>query len=483
MSLVEQAVTVCNTIRPIQTNGWPIFRLDCPDDAIFYTPGYLGLVNLPDAEQFEMMLASPEDDFKQPTLAKLRDTLVHKAEAAVAARRRWQTAPFSPECLTLYLTNQCNLACSYCYADAGPHTTQKLDMKTIRAAAKLVAQSCREKNCAFTTVFHGGGEPTLDRDFAEQVLTMLDEISQAYQVPIFRYIATNGAMSRAKAMWLARHFDLVGLSCDGPPDIQNDQRPNWSGGGTSHLVEQTAQILHQQDCRFQVRVTLTKKSLPRLVEIVDYLGRQLSPAAIHLEPLYQGGRAGETINFKTEDAPDFVALFLQARTRAAQYNVPVAYAGSRLDAIHGPYCQIFRDVLNLIPGGAATACFKITTATQASQNQLAIGSLHRALETFTINYQAIEDLRRSLIATSRACSSCFNQFHCVGECPDRCLLTETNLFKPNLQGPGFRCRIQKTLAMTTLLETADMLRDRMSSNHTANGRQTDYGYTRGTSIV
>jgi uncharacterized protein len=479
MSLVQGAFEACQKVRPIQPSKRPIFRLDCPDDAIFFTPGYLGLVCLPDADQFERMLTIPRYGFEQPALVELRGALVHQAEAAMTTRRRWQTAPFRPECLTLYLSNQCNLRCLYCYADAGPHASLNLEINTIRSAASLVAKSCREKNCVFTIVFHGGGEPALDRDFAEQVLTMLDEVAQAYQVPTFRYVATNGAISKDKAIWLARRFDLVGLSCDGPPDIQNYQRPGWGGGETAHLVEQIADVLHEQGCRFHVRTTITKMTLHRQVEIVDYLCRQLSPSAIHLEPLYHGDAA----KFDPTDAADFVAQFLQAQARAAQDNVPLLYAGSRLNSIYGPYCQIFRDVLNLVPGGIATACFKATTATEASQNRVVIGDLNRESGQFVVNDQAIEDLRQSLIPTSSACLSCFNQFHCVGECPDRCLLVGTDLPGPDLYRPGFRCRIQKALAMVTLLETAEKLRAEISGNVSTDERKSNYGYAYGTPVV
>ncbi len=483
MSVAKRAIEASCHIKPVQANGWPIFRLDCPDDTIFYTPGYLGLVSLRDADQFEMMLTTSRDNFGHPTLVELRDTLIHKAETTVATRHHWQTAPFYPECLTLYLTNQCNLRCLYCYANASPHSSPKLKLKTIRAAAKLVAKSCKEKNCTFTTVFHGGGEPTLDRDFAEQVLTILDEVAQDYAVSTFYYIATNGVMSKNKARWLARHFDMIGLSCDGPPDIQNNQRPTWGGGETAHLIEQTAQILHKQGRQFHVRVTITKMTMKRQAEIADYVCRQLSPTAIHLEPLYYGGRAANTSNFEPADAIEFVDHFWQARARAAQYRIPLVYAGSRLDSIHGPYCQIFRHVLNLVPGGVATACFKVTTAQQATQRGTAIGTLNEENGQFIINHQTIEMLRQSLAPISNACHHCFNQFHCVGECPGHCLLAETNLTEPNLHRPGFRCQTQKMLAMSTLLETADRLRAKNSDTVFTNGNKTKHRYAWETSIV
>jgi len=66
---------------------------------------------------------------------------------------------------------------------------------------------------------------------------------------------------------------------------------------------------------------------------VDYLCRQLAPTAIHLEPVYVGGRAGEIAAFEPDDALNFVAHFLQARHTAAQAKIPLLYAGSRLNTV------------------------------------------------------------------------------------------------------------------------------------------------------
>ncbi len=470
MELIERAFVACDIIRPIRSGGLPVFRLDRFNDTIFYAPGYVGLVPLSQADQFETMIATSDSS----SLAGLGRRLQKQATAAMATRQRWQTASFRPECLTLYLSNQCNLCCSYCYANATPVPTLNLELNVIRAAARLVAESCHQKNCPFTLVLHGGGEPTLDKDLVEQVLRIHDEVARECQVSTFRYIATNGVMPADKARWLAQCFDRVGLSCDGPADIQNQQRPRWRGGPTSPLVEQTARILRDQGCPFEVRGTVTRLTVQRQSEIVDYLGQQLLPAAIHMEPVYAGGRAGQAVAFEAADAADFVTHFWLARRRAARLNIPLLYAGSRLGTIHGPYCQLFRNVLHLIPGGVATACFKVTTSFQANQAGVIIGGWDKNTSSFILDEPADRTLRQTLTTPAYAsCRHCFNQFHCVGECPDHCGLAATQLSSAVVTEPGFRCRVQKALAMTTLLETVDTLSTPELTSNRRNGNHAD----------
>jgi hypothetical protein len=220
-------------------------------------------------------------------------------------------------------------------------------------------------------------------------------------------------------------------------------------------------------------------TITRQAEIVDYLCQQLSPQAIHLEPVYRGGRANKATPFEPEDAVDFLGHFLQAKSKAAAYNIPLLYAGSRLDSIHGPYCHIFRNVLNLVPGGVATACFKATTSDQAHQGGWVIGAANEELEQFTLYPERINNLRHSLLSSSSACHTCFNQLHCVGECPDRCLLGGSPFSKADSDQRGFRCQLQKTVTMATLLETAERLR----SDITPEKRNSNDGYACGTPII
>ena len=96
-------------------------------------------------------------------------------------------------------------------------------------AAELVAKNCRRKEHRFYVAFHGGGEPTLHEERLKQSLERVETVARDQRVELFRYIATNGVMPGSTALWLSSHFDLVGLSCDGPPHIQNHQRPIWGG--------------------------------------------------------------------------------------------------------------------------------------------------------------------------------------------------------------------------------------------------------------
>jgi hypothetical protein len=129
------------------------------------------------------------------------------------------------------------------------------------------------------------------------------------------------------------------------------------------------------------------------------------------------------------------------------------FSGSRPDTIHGPYCHIFRDTINLVPGGVATACFKVTDAGQVEKKGAVVGALDRGSGRFEVDHGRVRELRELVGTVPARCADCFNRYHCVRECPDLCPLDGDD----GASDPGFRCLMAKALTYATLRETAEKL--------------------------
>ncbi len=426
----------------------PIFRLDAFGRSLFYTPGYVVAVESARANAFAATLDSA-------AVTGLAEKLRQHARQAQIAWQEHLRRPFYPLCLTLYLNNECNLACGYCYSESTPpgRSAARLDPASVRAAARLVARNCAEQNRPLIAVFHGGGEPTLHQRQVQLFLNIIDQAAAADGIQAFKYIATNGVMPAQKAAWIARQFDLVGLSCDGPADIQQVNRPLRNGQTSTHFVERAAEIFHKARRPFRVRVTIPPDSMRRQAEIAKYVCDQLQPTEIEVEPVYRGGRSSQTSIFAVEQAILFVDEFLKAREIARQYGILWHTSGSRMNEIHGPYCNIFRNVLHLTPGGVATACFKAVDAPQAHQRGVVIGNLNHVTGEFDIDNDQVIKLQQAMEQEPALCLSCINRFHCVRNCPDLCPVDQSAV----LDGLTFRCLAQKLLAEKLLLESAASL--------------------------
>ncbi|HEU4882344.1 MAG TPA: hypothetical protein VFT45_08870 [Longimicrobium sp.] len=436
----------------------PIFRLGDGAGAILYTPGHAVRLSRERADALEAAFAGRSTAEGGGT-ARLAERLLGLAAAAAARYRALAERPFEPECLTLYLGNECNLRCAYCYstdrtgeararalpvlgrpaaASRGARWTV-LEPRVVAAAAAFVARACAAKRMRMTVVVHGGGEPTVHWTRLREVVGLTRTAAARHGVGWWGYIATNGVFGSAKARWLGQEFDLRGLSCDGPPDIQDRQRPG-ARRPTSAAVEETSRAWRAMGAAFTVRATITPGSVRRQPEICAYAAGRLGAREVVFEPVYRPGSARQEI-FRPEDAEEFAAYFLAAERTAQTLGCRLTISGVRLDEIHGPYCNVLRDVLQVTPDGVGTACFLCTGEGEGEQ-ALAIGRMEPG-GRFALDAERIGELRRAAARIPGRCQSCVNVLHCARECPDVCpaLGRDADEGAPG----GFRCRVQRLL--------------------------------------
>jgi uncharacterized protein len=409
----------------------PIFRLPFAAGAVLYTPGFAVRERDADAEVIERL-----------------------ASGAEAAWHSYVERPFVPECLTLYLSNQCNLGCSYCYSapiDASRERWRQqatLNEDAAVAAARLVAANCEAKGKPFSLIFHGGGEPTQHWESLTRLRRVIGEIAATRDLDLWSYIATNGVIGEARLDWLAAQFSTIGLSCDGPPDIQDRHRPTATGAPTSAAVERAARRLAERGADFHVRVTITKSSAHRQVEIIEYCVRRLGARTVRFEPAYLP-RPETVARFEPDDAPMFVEHFMAARAAAHAAGAELHMSGVRLNEIHGAYCNPLRDVLQLSPDGRASACFLTADGDRVDDELFALGRYDAAAGAFVIDESRAATLRQRAGRVPARCHECVNVYHCARDCPDVCSIVSDPVTHVT---PGFRCRVQKQLAHELIKE-------------------------------
>lgn len=434
----------------------PIYRQNEPDRSLFYTPGWLAVLPRRLADEFQTQILDPNSP-SWPQAAEM----VQRAIQAQGAWETMKTDPFTPLCLTLYLNNSCNLDCLYCFSQSYRDSRKRLSLDAIQGAAEIVARYCSAQGKPLTVAFHGGGEPSLEYNFILQALSALETIADSYNLDLFRYISTNGVMSPSRASNLVQRFDLIGLSCDGPEDIQNHQRPlrKSSRQGSAKFVEQTAQAVHAAGKPLHVRVTITPENFERQSEIAEYICQQLQPLEIHVEPVYATEGKGTENAFRRELAGAYVKAFLLARQKAREYGVRWVSSGARPAEIHSAYCHVWRNVLNLTPEGIATGCFKLSTAAAVRERNAALGGWDGRDMRFNLDLEHAHDLRQLLNRELEDCTTCFNYYHCTRQCPDDCLLDEEAL------AGGFRCRVHALLTNEIIQERADLLWSSWAKNN------------------
>jgi uncharacterized protein len=359
----------------------------------------------------------------------------------------------------LGLSARCNLGCTYCFAaprdprggrqrGRGVGRTPLLDERTVLAAARLVARHCAQRGLPLTLVFQGGGEPTLHWELLRRLHQGVAAVAGQRGVALFSYVATNGVLPESRARWLGRHFDLVGLSIDGPPDVHDALRPSRRGAPTSRRVETTARALAGVGAAFQVRTTITPATVRRQAEIVAYCRDVIGARVMRFEPVY-GANHSRWPPFRPHDADEFVAAFVDARAVAAASGCSLSLSGVRPGEVHGPHCGPLRDALQLAPDGSAVACF-LATGQRPPDARLVLGRYDPRADEFVIDQDRADALRRRAARVPARCDGCAIAQHCARECPDGCALVHD---ADGAGQDGFRCRVQRLLARHLVAET------------------------------
>lgn len=133
-----------------------------------------------------------------------------------------------PVVLTLFLTHQCNLRCTYCYVHEKRNETMPLEIgqKAIDLSIPLVRSRLQ--------ISFFGGEPLIEWDLLEALHDYGQERTAERGLKNIFALTTNGMLLNEKRLEFLRDNDVrIGFSIDGNKAAQDATRPK-AGGSSSH---------------------------------------------------------------------------------------------------------------------------------------------------------------------------------------------------------------------------------------------------------
>jgi len=185
----------------------------------------------------------------------------------------------TPRYLILLLTHDCNLNCAYCYRGAN-NTAQAMSVAMIEAVIRMMISS--EKQCHVQLT---GGEPTLVPHLIEHAAKILRNLRPAATLGI----QTNGTLlNRSMAQMFKKYGIQVGVSLDGPMDIQQQLR------GSAASTLKGLKLLEAEGVTFRVTTVLSRQNIDHLNKLVLMLGAFPNACGLGLDLLIQKGLARES---------------------------------------------------------------------------------------------------------------------------------------------------------------------------------------------
>lgn len=166
--------------------------------------------------------------------------------------------------VTITLTQNCNLACSYCYEHN--KSLKTMDFNTAKAIIDRELNILNEDENIEFDLF--GGEPFLEFELLKQITEYVCKIKGNKECQMFA--TTNGTLVHGEIQeWLRNHrcCFVCGLSIDGTREMHNINRSN---SYDEIDLEFFKELYPEQD----VKMTISKETLPNLAEGVIELHKK-----------------------------------------------------------------------------------------------------------------------------------------------------------------------------------------------------------------
>ena len=357
---------------------------------------------------------------------------------------KFRDKPKSTE-ITLFLTTNCNLRCSYCYADSG--STRKKFMQidiAKRGIDFIVKNAVKKKERQIKLNFHGGGEPTTNWEVMKWVHNYANQQANNYNIKVISSLATNGVLNDDQTKWIIKNISGCSVSFDGLPEIHDRYRTMVTGLGSSKYVIKTLHEFDRVKFQYGIRLTVTHDSIEKLPNSIKYISTNFNPARILAEPVY---KINKWKNAPSAETKNFVNAFREAKSLARSYGKNLLFSAARLNLLTNHYCGISQDSFSLTPDGNVTGCYEAFSEDVEYAKLFFYGKPNET-NGFEFDMYKLNKLRNHTVDKMKFCEGCFSKWHCAGDCYYKSLsVNNENEFRGS-----DRCFITRELIKDQILE-------------------------------
>lgn len=323
--------------------------------------------------------------------------------------------------ISFFLTTKCNLNCVYCY-----NIEERKKLKEITLPIEIAKAGIDyffANNNSRHIRFYGPGEPTCEF----QRMKEITEYAKSKDSSVSVEIQTNGVFGDAVRSWLIENANIIWLSFDGPPDIQNHNRPIAGLYPSSPIIEKNAKELIKGNkagtLKVGARITITDKNVNRQKEMVDYflsLGidyvwtNPLFPSVGEV-PFCEDADKQKEYSFNMDQYIDeYIPTYHYAKSGGMFYG---SFLTCNFDGTANINCRACTPVPHLTPDGYVSACDMVVLGERAYHMDCFIyGKWDSSQKSFVFFKDKIDALKSRTSDNLEHCKGCPAQYHCGGYC-------------------------------------------------------------------
>lgn len=330
--------------------------------------------------------------------------------------------------LILKLVGYCDLACRYCYDFHAPTYSRRLPEEVARRA---ILDALSRSGPSLRVIFHGG-EPLLAMDQIRSLVPFAQQAARNAGREVTFSVQTNGRhFAPGTVDFLLEHEFSIGVSLDGPPEINDRHRVDHAGRGHFAEIETALRSNPRLLAKVGVLTTVTSTNAARLLETASYF-RDLGIKGWDTTLFQPLGRAtGTTAEFAPPtDAiiRSYLALFdaVEAGEFDGMAVMPVlryvrnVLSTERRSMCLRDACGAARDLVSISADGAIESCDCI------GDPALSLGRMDREGIDAALEGPVAEAIRGRSTNSLPPCRQCDWRSFCGGTCLARSALNEVD---------------------------------------------------------
>lgn len=335
--------------------------------------------------------------------------------------------------MTFVMSEACNMACKYCYSTENMcdnYRTLSLDF-----AYEALKDHINAGNTAIR--FFGVGEATME---PQKMKKIWERAKELIGNKLYTEVQTNGTFSEDVCEMISEIADLVWISCDGTPDIQDQQRIMKNGTKSSAIIERNIRHILNKGKKVGIRATISGINLRRQKEMIDYfisLGVDCAFADLICLPIMKGNGVYQVTG------EDYIDEFIKAKKYADSKQF--FYSNFYMVNFDEPVsisCRCMIPMPHLMPSGYVSACDMVTDKTDSLLDVMLYGKYDEEKHTIIYDDEKIKKIQSRNIEHLTLCVDCPVRQYCAGGCAGEAI-NETNDFYGVKE---YLCKITKALA-------------------------------------
>ncbi len=328
---------------------------------------------------------------------------------------------FPLQSLVMNLTNQCNLACAYCYEFgedkvATPEGKPKfMDLETAKASVDFLLTQSAVRKSVHITFF--GGETLMNFPLLKQVVAYATEKTVEQGRTVDFSLTTNATLLTPTIIkFLSENRIGVTVSMDGPPEMHDKLRVFANGKGSYDIIAPRVKALieNHRTRPITARVTLTN-GVTDVVRIYRHLKQDMGFHEIGFAPVTTSPNRLYSINERGMDgvleqfhilADEWLEFALRGEMHGFS-NVSDTIAELIQGVNKSHPCGAGLGLVGVGPSGDISPCHRFVDSDTHSMGHISTG-IDKAKQS--------DFLTRGNINTKYDCHSCWARPLCAGGC-------------------------------------------------------------------